>query len=204
MTTKTIYLLLSIFLVAIAPFLYFSTFTFRPALKKLEKVVGFVVCGLVVFHLLPESFETAGVWAIVMAVLGFFLPTTLEKIWFKRAHDIHLLSILVGVVGIALHSFMDGAGLSMGSGCCHHGHHNHLEHSLPLAIIFHRLPAGLLMCHMSHTLKKSIFVISVICLFTVVGFFFGEYVPQLSEDTFGVALFQALVAGSLLHTVHHS
>ena len=76
---------------------------------------------------------------------------------------------------------------------------------LPWAVVLHRLPVGLMVWFLIrpvYGLRLALATLLLIGVATVSGFFMGEFaVGSLTNDSRG--LFQALVAGTLLHVVVH-
>ena len=115
------------------------------------------------------------------------------------ARQAHAVALLLALVGIGLHGFTDGLALGQG------GHEHAGEHMLPWAVVLHRLPVGLMVWFLIrpvYGLRLALATLLLIGVATVLGFFMGEFaVGSLTNDSRG--LFQALVAGTLLHVVVH-
>ena len=198
-------LTISIAMILVAPAVYFLALRYKKACKALERLIFIAVGALVVLHLLPESYEVAGWTTILAALSGMFLPSILERLWQSQARSIHLISVLVSVAGLAVHSMMDGAAIALPEHAthCHHGHDHAHDHFLPLAVILHRLPVGILLFGMfypKHGFQKSFGVLLFVSLMTLVGYHSAlSLLSGVSEQL--LAYFQALVSGSLLHII---
>jgi uncharacterized membrane protein YraQ (UPF0718 family) len=158
--------------------------------------VGAVVC----LELIPHSLEGGAFWALAAIALGMVVPT-----WFERrsegAHEHGGGSALVAMVvaGLAIHAAIDGSALALyvldseGSNA----------ESMALAVLFHRLPVGFVIAWLappSWSLLRVLGLASMVALMTLVGFGLGhQLLGQL--DVFSLAVFEALVAGLLLHVV---
>jgi uncharacterized membrane protein YraQ (UPF0718 family) len=82
---------------------------------------------------------------------------------------------------------------------------SHAHHMLPMAVILHRLPEGLMVWFLVrplYGLPKALATLGMIAISTLAGFSLSELVAASIEHQ-GRGLFQALVGGSLLHVVMH-
>ncbi|HEX7662938.1 MAG TPA: permease [Polyangiaceae bacterium] len=178
---------------------------------------GFVVVavgGLVVLHVVPSSIEMSGPWALVAALLGLIAPLALER--FDPAHD-HAhhdhhhdhdhgekrsirSSIVAALVlcGVAIHAILDGAAmLELGQ--------TPAARALAISVVIHRIPVGLAIWWLVRPrrgLAAALTLIAVEGGGGIVGFLVGgallsgPLAPHLS-------LFQAALAGALLHVLAH-
>ncbi|MEC9071297.1 MAG: hypothetical protein VX938_02920, partial [Myxococcota bacterium] len=108
---------------------------------------GFVlvgICGLLLVHIIPESIEVGGWWAVAAAVVGIFIPQLAEGALFHRGHDgdhghhSRFVSALA-CLGLAVHSFLDGAALT--APVTEHGMES--MSALTMGVLLHRIPTGL-------------------------------------------------------------
>jgi hypothetical protein len=192
-------LLLSILSLALGPILD------RFASRKVSIVVfleGFVaatILGLVLGHILPEAVEIGGWTCLPVAFVGLIGPQLLEK-WTRESElRIHGTVATLALAGLFLHTLLDGAALS--------GTHGDAAASsaLGVGVVLHRLPVGLtvwwLVRRSAGTITAVVSLIAI-CTGTLIGYRAG--VAAISSlDTISVALFQAFVAGSLVHVVLH-
>ncbi|MBF0104686.1 MAG: permease [Deltaproteobacteria bacterium] len=174
----------------------------------IELIDGFtlvVVTYLVTVHLLPHVIAEIGLVAVVITFLGVLLPTFFEKkLHVSFAHKAHKFTLLLTLVGICFHEFTDGVALINPS----------MPHTpdtitsvslLPIAVILHRLPVGLifwLILRPVYGNHKTILFLCIMALFTIAGFFAGNMaLANLELKYFGY--FEALIAGALLHVMFH-
>ncbi|MFK7873861.1 MAG: hypothetical protein AB8C84_11970 [Oligoflexales bacterium] len=162
----------------------------------------FAVAALIVLHILPESFHVIGWYAPFLALCGLVVPSSLERLWTSEKWAIHAVPVWLMVIGLAGHGLMDGAGLATPLAHHAHGHaHSHSHsHSLPLAILLHRLPVGLMIWgvfYPNHGVRQPLIYLSAIGISTVVGYFVGQY-WFLSHEPWAAGV-EAVVAGALLH-----
>ncbi|MBW2734096.1 MAG: metal transporter, partial [Deltaproteobacteria bacterium] len=186
-------LTLSLAALVLGPLLHRVAGGSRRLLAALDGFTLIAIGGLVLVHSLPEAMEQAGWLAAVLALLGFFLPASLER-WLHNAADAaHRATLLLALGGLAMHAVLDGAALAQ--------HRFHLD----LAVVLHRLPVGLtiwLLLYPRRGAKAPIVALSVLAVATIVGFFGGG--AAFSKLPMAVGLLQGLVSGSLLHVVVHS
>ena len=173
----------------------------RPGWEKL--IDGFIfvtISGLVLLHILPSAVQNGGWWAILFCGLGLIGPSFGEKVFHQRVQSAHKIALILGVMGIFLHAGMDGASLSFTGGHEHAGEDT--VELLALAVILHRIPVSLTLWWLlkpEFGRNPASFVLGLLGIGTIVGFFTG---PTLLQNS-SLALFQAFVAGSLLHVVFH-
>ena len=167
----------------------------RPLPALLPILDGFIfvgIGGLMLLDILPHSVEVAGFLALAVAALGFFGPTLAERLWHRVGERAHAAALMVALVGILTHSFIDGMALVEGA-------------SLSLAVILHRVPVALALWSLIRpgygTLIAST-VLTLMGLSTIGGYFLGHTLADLATRP-ALGLFEALVAGSLLHVVFH-
>lgn len=164
---------------------------------------GFVLVsllGLILLELFPSAFAVGGPLAVAAAVLGVFLPPLLDR-WFGDIHGrVHGTMLWLAMAGLAIHAMLDGAALL--SADAHAGDHHHGD-LLALGVILHRIPIGLTIwwaVRPSRGRVAALAIIGVLAAATVVGFWGSQ--PLLGALPLeALAVFQALVAGSLLHVV---
>ncbi len=186
-------LITSLALLFISPFLYKAAIRVKKVWAAVEKLMNITVTALVVLHLLPESINIVGWSAVVFAMLGLFLPGTLERLWKKGAERVHLVSIVLSLIGLIIHGLMDGAALATPITS---------SNSLPLAVVLHTLPAGILMCSIFYPRSQKYvppILLLTLGLSTLFGYFAGGQFFSLQEHSSYLAWFQAFVAGSFLH-----
>ena len=161
---------------------------------------GFVLVGLLVllgFEVLPEALAEAGGYAAVAVAAGFVLPALAER----RLTRFKLSPMLVlALAGLAVHGLLDGAALEAAD---HHHHgHGHNEVMLAFAVVLHRLPMGLFVWWTvaPYSRRGAWLVLGIEAGATAVGFIGAGPLLEVLPQT-GLAVFQALVAGSLVHVI---
>jgi uncharacterized membrane protein YraQ (UPF0718 family) len=185
-------LVLSIAALFIGPAIHRAS---RHSSHLLAAIDGFTlvsVAGLVLLHVLPDAAKDGGVWAIALAMLGFFLPSTLERWLHDSAETAHNATLVLALFGLTLHGMMDGAGLAQ----------PHLP--LAIAVVMHRLPVGLaiwLLLVPRGRLKTALLMLGLVAASTVVGYAGGGALIEGMPSA--LAFIQGLVAGALMHVVIH-
>jgi uncharacterized protein len=163
---------------------------------------GFVlvaVLGLVFLHLLPHAVLDAGTAALVAGGIGILIPLFLEKVASKpfKAKAVRPVMVVLALVALATHGLMDGAALVE----THHDHEGGHGLGLGVGVLLHRIPLGLTLWWMvrgAFGTRVAVGVLGGMMAATVGGYFAGETVmASLSFES--IAVFQALMAGSILH-----
>ncbi|HIA04757.1 MAG TPA: hypothetical protein EYN66_23165, partial [Myxococcales bacterium] len=174
----------------------------------IDALDGFVFTSigvLIVAHVLPHCVNEGGYGVLLVALIGMLGPMIIEKSLRGAAQKAHMVALVLALIGVFLHGVIDGialAGAGFSSGSSETNNPNLL---LPLAVVLHRLPVGLMvwwLLRKPYGRATAITVLAVVGLGTVGGYL-GLGSLFESTDHSGVAFFQALVAGSLLHVVVH-
>ena len=116
----------------------------------------------------------------------------LERLFRKASDTAHLVIVALAAFGLLTHALVDGVALlpESGTGLAH-------------AIILHRLPVGMALwwaVRPNFGITISIIVFSLVILATAAGYLIGETIMEIA-DMRTIAMFQAFVAGSLIHVV---
>ncbi|MDA0337696.1 MAG: permease, partial [bacterium] len=190
---------LSLVALALGPVAYGAARVAGHMMAALDGFVFVAITGLVVLHIVPESVALAGWLAVLGVAVGIWLPTLIEHRLRSLARRVHNVTLIFGLMAIAVHAFTDGLALGSDSGA------QGQAHMLPMAVVLHRMPVGLTIWFLLrplYGLRAAMAALALMALATTAGFFFGGAVlPTLESRVWG--LFQALVAGSLLHVVLH-
>lgn len=158
------------------------------------------IAGLLGFSILPEAVAAGGwpAWPCLLLGLGF--PALLESQLHRFARQAHAAILVLGIVGLAVHSLVDGVALALpgteGAGHAHDG-------DLALAVVLHRFPVGLAVWFLLASGKGqrvALLALLAMMLATSVGFVAGGAWSALLA-TPALAWFQAFVAGSILHVI---
>lgn len=163
---------------------------------------GFVLAsvgGLLVLHILPDAVRMAGFWALCGLIVGGLGPPAFER-WGKvAASKAHTATLLFALFGLVIHSTADGVAIAAAGFEDDHGR------ALALAVALHRIPVGLVvwvLVRPVYGVRRAIEVLILISVSTVVGFSLAD--PLLIVlDGSALAVFQALVAGTLVHVIVH-
>jgi len=191
----TLPLLASILALGIGPLLYARTrSSWAAATVDAFALVG--VGGLVVVHILPQSFSLAGWMVVPIALVGLLGPGLLCGSRLFAGKSSSRVTLPLALLGITLHALLDGLALTSPST-------SDESAALAAAVVLHRLPVGLGIWWLTVPLygrRAALGLLGAIAISSVVGFGAGEsLVAEASTAWF--ALFQALVAGSLLHVI---
>jgi hypothetical protein len=194
-----IYLMLSVGALAFGPLIYRLAVVHAVTLSLLDSFIFVVICGLVIFHLLPHSIHMGHWIAIGAALIGFLGPAIAERLLHRAAAQVHLLSLILAIIGFGGHALLDGMVLAGPQG------QNHPDSAFALAIILHRVPDGLTIWWLlrePYGVRTAIISLLVMAVATIIGFFLGG-TAIISQSQTWVGVVQALVAGSLVHVVLH-
>lgn len=161
---------------------------------------GSFLFAVTILHLLPEVFYE-NIYAGPFLLLGFFIQILLEQTTHGiehghfHQHEENPVFIFSLVLGLSLHSFLDGIPVSI----------KHMEeaanHSLLYGISLHKIPEGFALASifLYSKFRKSV-VIFVLLLFSLVapcGALLSGYLQEINAAIFPTLL--AIVAGSFLH-----
>lgn len=199
--TDLLFLILSLGVLILGPFILYVARNMEGLLQGLDGFVFIVIGGMVLLHILPEVYHMAGWFSVLALILGVFGPGVIEKRLHSVAKSAHLVALISALIGVSLHSFTDGLALgqvgSLGA--------TSDAHMLPMAVVLHRLPVGIIVWFLLrpvYGLSITWGVFSVIAVSTILGFIVGEIsIGSLSHEFKG--LFFSFVSGTLLHVVIH-
>jgi zinc transporter ZupT len=176
----------------------------------LEGFTFITIAGLLGFGILPQAISVGGGPAWAFVALGLIFPIGLERVFHRLARQVHYLILLIGVAGLVVHAAIDGVALAMVGldgldtvdTRVHLGRRDSSE-SLALAVVLHRFPIGLAVWYLLAPALGTIAALGVLALLavgTIAGFLIGPELVAATQGT-GIALFQAFVAGSILHII---
>ena len=177
------------------------------ALKFLLAFSAAFLIGISFAHLLPEVYETHSIWIGVCVLLGFLLQLFLELLT-KGAehghyhegdheHDIIKISPLLLMIGLSIHSFLEGMPLV-------DVFDRHIQHTLLVGILVHKLPIAItlftLFLHYGMSVKKAFFLLFLFSLMTPAGTVASMFIQhQLGSFTGFFNYSLAIVVGIFLH-----
>ena len=174
----------------------------------LDGFILIMVGGLALLHLLPSARESIGAWCILIALVGAFLPLYTEKKLHHEGGGESRSVLWLAMVGLFLHASLDGAALAANEHATHALGDAHW--SLPLAILLHRVPVGLLIWWSVKPqlgTRTALGILAAIAGATFLGSSLSSFLLPLSTGAVSGVIF-SLLAGGLLHVVtdhrHHS
>lgn len=153
--------------------------------------------GLVLFHILPELLEQGGILVLFLLLAGLFGPGLIEKVFYRFAKQTHSATLILGVLGLVLHSLTDGGALIVGE--------NQTAYLLALGVILHRFPVGLTVWWLlrpQYGRAVPLAVLAMMSVGTVAGVWLGSELIAHDSGNW-LVWFQSLVMGSILHVVFH-
>ncbi|MEI6805255.1 MAG: hypothetical protein WCK49_01965 [Myxococcaceae bacterium] len=164
----------------------------QKTLRMVDVTVISLILLLIVLHVIPESIEHSGWWAVAAVTLGALWPV-IYKIA-SHSDNCHLQRSLLSLasVGVITHTLLDGVAIADNA-------------YLGFAVVLHRLPEGLGIWRLAESAFSKhwgYLALSVMMLSTGIGFFFGSQWLSYASDAW-VGLFEGLMAGVLLHVVFH-
>lgn len=192
-------LIASIFALGVGPLIYQ---TFGPMRRTDRIVSGFILAVIIatlLIEVLPEAYGVIGYFAVLLTLLGFAGPTIIERLFTKAANQTHMLTIVLGILGLIIHASIDGAALLESDPSQNH-HEN-----LTLAIILHRLPIGLTIWWLLKPLigeRMALATLVMMGIATAGGYSLSMQLIAYHQTAAFTAL-QAFISGSLLHVVLH-
>ena len=194
-----IVLFLSVFLGAFIAF-RFKTIS-NNTTKLLISFSGAYLFSITILHLIPETFNNENNLKTGLFVLiGFLIQLILEQFskGVEHGHNhIHGTVPFSILVGLCIHSFIEGMPLGIHH---HHSNHSHIHGSLLSGIALHKIPVSMVLTHMLIQSKMSFLrVILLVLLFSMtspLGLFVSQYISSVS---FYFQEISALVIGIFLH-----
>lgn len=176
----------------LGPIIYAVAGEHRISRRLLDALIVLSIGFIIVAHIIPAALQEAGNLAIVVILLGIAFPMVLERLFRKASDTAHLVIVALAAFGLLTHALVDGVALlpESGTGLAH-------------AIILHRLPVGMALwwaVRPNFGITVSIIVFALVILATAAGYLIGETIMEIA-DMRTIAMFQAFVAGSLIHVV---
>lgn len=156
----------------------------------LNFIVGLSILLIVAINIIPESIEHIGWLPVTIAILfGFKIVSVLDAA-IHSSHKSHAVATWVVIIGFTTHALADGMALTQGSW-------------LPVAVILHRIPVGAGVWHVLKSKDQAFVALAMISLATIVGFTFGKSLFPTLHESYGLAIFQSVMSGALLHILLH-
>lgn len=169
----------------------------RRSARLVDGVVYVGVPALVIWHVMPGVLAGHGLWEAVAVVAGLGAVTLVERMfgsWATRADD---AATVAGISGLALHGLLEGAAFSAGE--------EGAGLAFGAAVALHKAMDGLAIWWLvrpRHGVKAASLGVGVLMAGTGAGYVLGASVDPLGQGS-GAELYQAFVAGTLLHVVFH-
>ena len=157
------------------------------------------ICGIVLFHVLPEGFAYLGWSSVVLLCAGYFVPTALESRFKAPTKTTHRALIVFLFAAMTLHMAVDGLILS--------DPRDVQDYGLSLAVVLHRLPEGAAIwwiLYLGWGKRWAWLGLTASVGLMCAGFFMGAAWSSGGGHSLWHGL-ELLVAGALLHVLsHHS
>jgi hypothetical protein len=167
----------------------------RPRTMRLIDAIVFVALPLLVaWQILPHVWIERQIAPLVAVIAGGGILYVIEKISHRLARHTDNLTILLGVASMVLHALLEGGALMPATASA----------PFAFAVILHRIAVGLLIWWLlepRHGVVAAVAGVGAILAATVIGFAAGTEI--LPDGHAALDLYQAFVAGSLLHVVFH-
>jgi len=179
------------------PLLYGLLHDHPRAQRAVDGFVYVSVPVLVALQVLPAAWEHRSPLMLGAAAAGLLVPTALERMSHALHRHTDTLALLVGLSGLLLHTLLEGAALVPGP--------EGVPVAFGLAVILHQMPVGLVLWWLLRPRYGAVAAacgVGSIVVGTLVGYGLGLEVLGAVHGE-GAELYQALVAGSLMHVVFH-
>ena len=206
-------LVLSIVALVLGPLLYRVCQRSVATRSGLDGLLFITIVGIVVAHIVPDSIRVAGPLALVFVLLGIAFAFAVERSSTDTNSRRYAWVVVVGAIALAMHAAVDGLALLPGEHV--HDLRNHddsdlahqlealLSNHLALGVVLHRIAVGAAIWWTLRPQLGSLVAggaLFIIAAATSVAYLMGPPIIALMH-TNGVALFQAFVAGTLLHVI---
>ena len=174
--------------------LYVSMHHRERTVRLLDSTVLVALPILVALQVLPPAWSGRSFLPVVAVASGAGLLFLIERLSSTLARYTDDLTILFGVLGIALHALLEGSALTAGA-----------SPAFVVAVAFHRVTVGLLIWWLvqpRHGTGAAALGVAAIIGATLAGYVAGA--GMIAKTSFmDPTLFEAFVAGTLLHVVFH-
>ena len=175
-------------------FLYVSMHNRARTIRLLDTTVLVVLPILVAVQVVPHAWSERSLLPVATVALGAGLLALIERLSHTLARYTDDVTILLAVLGIALHALLEGSALTADA-----------SPTFVLAVVIHRVTVGLLIWWLvapRHGAAAAAVGVAAIICGTVAGYVAGaEVSPDVPLVDQG--LLEAFVAGTLLHVVLH-
>ena len=186
----------------LGPFIYAWGRTHLLVKQMLDGFVLVAIAGIVCISIIPSAIDLGGWLALVALAAGLAFPVVIERAFHRSVHHAHVFIVVLAALGLAIHAVMDGIALLPGANGGQ-APQTRLGNPLALGVILHQLPVGMLLwwsVRPQFGIGAAVLTFASMIAATGLAYVFGAPVVELAS-TRSLALFQAFVAGSLVHVV---
>ena len=199
-------LLLSLLILWLVPVLWLA-FAGSSVLEKAERLVIFIILGVLLLGFVPAHLEHDGWMSLVFLFLSAALFHFLERAanHYNATHKKYALMVLGST--LFLHALADGVGLGITSIPSAVHSHDHGSEALAYSIVLHRLPAGIgiwAFLFPTQGWKKPVILFALISIATILGYALARFELAMYLDGPQVHIFEYLIAGGLIHLGAHA
>jgi hypothetical protein len=194
------YLIAAVAATAGGPFLY-GLLHERPRLTHyVDLFVYLVVPLLVVWQIVPAAWEGRTVLPVLALGAGLAVPLWIGRLSKPLAKSTDAVTLVLVLSGLLLHALFEGAGLAPLT-------EGRSPNAFGLAVVLHRVVEGLLVWWIlrpGRGVWAAAAGVAAVMLVTTLGFLLAvELLGRGDVSGSAVTIYQALVAGSLLHVIFH-
>ena len=190
--------LLSILVLAAGPALFRLTRWSQASMAGLDGFIRVAVGGMLLVHVLPSAWSVGGWIAAIAFLLGMLAPLGVHRLLESSSGLALVTELAIGLSGLALHAFLDGAAL-----ISHEVDPHYPSQMLAIAVVMHRLPVGMGVWWLVRPRfgKRAAWIaLASMAAATVAGGFLSEGVLSAASSSW-IAAFHAFMVGALLHVV---
>ena len=101
-------LFLSLFVLAIAPFIASFMSRQRHWVDALDGFVFTTVGFMIIGHILPECVESAGYGVLCVALVGIVGPLFIERTFKNTTRKVQTIPLILGLIALLVHGISDG------------------------------------------------------------------------------------------------
>ena len=192
---------------AVAPVAGVLLYAWLHERPRLERIVdGFVYVAvpvLVAWQIVPQAWAQRAMLPVAAVALGLVAVPLVERVLQKHAAHRYAYAddaaIVASLSGIALHALLEGAAFAGDPIAAPD------RTAFAVAVALHRVLLGLVIWWLvrpRHGPILASLAVAAVPVVTVAGYLVGGELGMAGEGP-GVALYQAFVAGTLLHVVFH-
>lgn len=201
-----IFLSLSIILLMLGPFFYFTAERWPSGFRLFQKLITISMIFVIIFHILPETMRKIPwpLWSLF--IIGWLLPYLIETSQVRFGKASHSFALVLGLIGMFIHTFLDGVTLALLQISQDFGQNPQF---IQFFISIHRIPESLFVCLLiqpRYGLSTSLYLLAGLAVATLIGytatdFWMGDAFSQTSPYLYSG---QALGIGALFHLLTHS